>query len=52
MIGAGQNKTFLDSYRVCIGGTKVEGKEVVVQDMTSRAAAYGLDARNGLSFFV
>jgi hypothetical protein len=51
MIGAGRNKTFLTGYDLCIGGTKEEGKEVVVQDMTSSRAQYtGLDADNGLSF--
>jgi hypothetical protein len=51
MIGAGRNKTFLDGYGLCIGGTKEEGKDVVVQDMTSsRAAGDGLIADNGLSF--
>ena len=50
MIGAGRNKTFLDGYNLHIGGTKEEGKEVVVQDMTSSRAWRGLDACNGLSF--
>jgi hypothetical protein len=52
MIGAGRNKTFLDGYNLFIGGTKEEGKEVVVQDMTisSRAGCTGLSASNGLSF--
>ena len=50
MIGAGRNKTFLDGYRLYIGGTKEEGKEVVVQDMTSSGADYGLLNGNGLSF--
>jgi hypothetical protein len=49
MIGAGRNKTFLGGYQLRIGGTKEEGKEVVVQDMTSSfAATYGLSA--GLPF--
>jgi hypothetical protein len=50
MIGAGRNKTFLDGYTVRIGGTKEEGKKVVVQDMTSSGAGCGLYANNGLSF--
>ena len=51
MIGAGRNKTFLDGYDLRIGGTKEEGKEVVVQDMTSsRAVGSGLYGYNGLSF--
>jgi hypothetical protein len=50
MIGAGRNKTFLDGYRLRIGGTKEEGKEVVVQDMTSSGAYNGMSASNGLSF--
>jgi hypothetical protein len=50
MIGAGQNKTFLDGYTLRIEGTKEEGKEVVVQDMTSSRAEYGLLCQNGLSF--
>jgi hypothetical protein len=50
MIGAGRNKTFLTGYKLRIGGTKEEGKEVVVQDMTSSGAFYGLYANNGLSF--
>ena len=50
MIGAGRNKTFLDGYKLCIGGTKEEGKEVVVQDMTSSRAGWGLYASQGLSF--
>ena len=52
MIGAGQNKTFLTGYNLCIGGTKEEGKEVVVQDMTSSGAATGLvgNTCSGLSF--
>jgi hypothetical protein len=50
MIGAGRNKTFLDGYTLHIGGTKEEGKEVVVQDMTSSGAATGLVGNSGLSF--
>jgi hypothetical protein len=50
MIGAGRNKTFLDGYNLRIGGKKEEGKEVVVQDMTSSRAENGLFAQNGLSF--
>ena len=50
MIGAGQNKTFLTGYNVDIGGTKEQGKEVAVQDMTSSGAECGLYADNGLSF--
>jgi hypothetical protein len=51
MIGAGRNKTFLDGYRLFIGGTKVEGKEVVVQDMTTRGARdIGVYGYPGLSF--
>ena len=50
MIGAGRNKTFLTGYNVDIGGTKEQGKEVAVQDMTSSGAECGLYADNGLSF--
>ena len=50
MIGAGQKRTFLTGYNLCIEGTKEEGKEVVVQDMTSSCARYGVYSKNGLSF--
>ena len=51
MIGAGRNKTFLHGYGLCIRGTKEEGKEVVVQDMTISSDPYsGLDASDGLFF--
>jgi hypothetical protein len=49
MIGAGRNETFLTGYNLRIGGTKEEGKEVIVQNMTSSNAGYGLFG-NGLSF--
>ena len=38
MIGAGRNKTFLDGYTLCIGGTKEEGKEVAKEVSSSSAA--------------
>ena len=47
MIGAGQNKTILSRYRLCIQGMKEEGKRVVLQGMTSTT---GLSAHNGLLF--
>ena len=51
IIGAGRDKTIIHGGGFRILGTKEEGKEVVVQDMTSsRAAGYGLSANNGLSF--
>jgi len=50
MIGAGQNRTFLTGYPLRIGGTKEDGKEVVVQDLSSSGAENGLSGNNGLSF--
>ena len=52
MIGAGQNKTFLDGYeRLRIGGTQEEGKRVNMQGMTMKGSIWsGLKAENGLSF--
>ena len=49
--GAGQDRTILHGYGIEIQGTKEEGKNVVLKDMTvSGASGYGLFASNGLSF--
>ena len=50
MIGAGQNKTFLSGYSFEIKGTKVEGKRVVLKDMTVCDSQYSGVCGNGLSF--
>jgi hypothetical protein len=51
MIGAGQNKTFLSGYSLCIGGTQEEEKRVGMQGMTIKGSRVnGLFGNNGLSF--
>jgi hypothetical protein len=49
ILGAGQDKTIIHGG-FNIQGTKEEGKNVVLKDMTMRSNAAGLVAENGLSF--
>jgi hypothetical protein len=51
VIGAGRDKTTIHDNGFVIQGTKEEGKEVIVQDMTMKGSSQsGLWGRNGLSF--
>jgi hypothetical protein len=51
IIGAGQDNTFIQGGGFDIQGTKEEGKNVGLKDMTiSETSGSGLDAENGLSF--
>ena len=50
IIGAGRDKTFITNGGFDIQGTKEEGKNVGLKDMTMRSKGTGLNADNGLSF--
>jgi len=51
IIGAGRDKTFIRGDGFCIGGTKEEGKNAVMKEMTlQKVSGYGLWGDGGLSF--
>jgi len=51
IIGAGRDKTFIQGGGFDIRGTKEEGKNVVLKDMTiSETGQSGVDGRHGLSW--
>jgi hypothetical protein len=51
IVGAGRDKTFIRGGGFKIQGTKEDGKNVELKDMTvSGASAHGLSSNNGLSF--